>query len=719
MLDLGRHVIDALGPVFELFKDETVAPSIALWLVALACACALWLLLGHIVPLSLALRRRIAVVRRDKDKHAFATSFDRVDKVLRQGQPFGHAWGEFRQVLIDPDPDEAQPVIRNTIRPAFYFNLHDLGLHFRGFHALPNVFVGLGLLFTFVGLVAALHFAAQGVGEADLEHTQEALTNLLHAATFKFYTSIAGLLSSLAFGFLLRASISHLERRLDDLCEALEQRMVFETAEGIAFRGLLEAKEQTRQLKVFNTDLAMTLGQQLEAALDRVLPQHLVPATQAVGEHLGTLPSHLQTAVEPVVQRLDRVVQDLAQQSSTGIGDLAREFHANLQDAAGNQMRSLASSVGQLVETLNGTSGQIGSSGNQLAGQVQAASAELVAAAAAIGTTVRELSAQVRSDAAASADAKQEQLEKLQAAMSEMSDRVAGVMGEAERRVRDSAATAAGEMGQRLADAAAALERSAAMIGTTIGQATQELALSSNQAGAALRERGGEIAGQLAAASRAAAEEAERHLRGAAQGMSEELRTVAAQMAAAMGALVEQLRATTQGVTSVNARLDDHCRALDVATDRAKATAVALDGNAASLNKASAPLLQVGQTIASSVDGLAKSNASAVATFKATQQQAETLARELAETLEELRDVWRQHAGRFHHVDEELGKAFEKMVEGAKGNAQAIRDFTNEIDNGLADSVGRIGGAVEALGEFTQEMQKIVEQLAQARRQAA
>lgn len=342
-----------------------------------------------------------------------------------------------------------------------------------------------------------------------------------------------------------------------------------------------------------------------------------------------------------------------------------------------------------------------------------------MAAAAAIGTTVRELSAQVRSDAAASADAKQEQLEKLQAAMSEMSDRVAGVMGEAERRVRDSAATAAGEMGQRLADAAAALERSAAMIGTTIGQATQELALSSNQAGAALRERGGEIAGQLAAASRAAAEEAERHLRGAAQGMSEELRTVAAQMAAAMGALVEQLRATTQGVTSVNARLDDHCRALDVATDRAKATAVALDGNAASLNKASAPLLQVGQTIASSVDGLAKSNASAVATFKATQQQAETLARELAETLEELRDVWRQHAGRFHHVDEELGKAFEKMVEGAKGNAQAIRDFTNEIDNGLADSVGRIGGAVEALGEFTQEMQKIVEQLAQARRQAA
>jgi hypothetical protein len=201
MFDVGRHVIDVLGPVFELFKDETVAPNIALWLVAFAGTCAAWLVLRYILPLSLTLRERIAVVRRAKDTHAFALTFDQVDKVLRQGRHFGHAWGEFRKGLIEPDPDEPRPVIRNTVRPSFYLNLQDLGLHFPGFHALPNVFVGLGLLFTFIGLVAALHFAAQGVGEADLDRTQIALTNLLHAATFKFHTSIAGLLSSIAFGF--------------------------------------------------------------------------------------------------------------------------------------------------------------------------------------------------------------------------------------------------------------------------------------------------------------------------------------------------------------------------------------------------------------------------------------------------------------------------------------------------------------------------------------
>ena len=123
--------------------------------------------------------------------------------------------------------------------------------------------------------------------------------------------------------------------------------------------------------------------------------------------------------------------------------------------------------------------------------------------------------------------------------------------------------------------------------------------------------------------------------------------------------------------------------------------------------------------IAASVDGLTKSNASAVANLNETQRQAETLARELARTLDELRDVWRQHAGRFDHVDEELGKAFDKMLEGAKGNAQAIRDFVIEIDARLAESVGRVGGAVEELGEFTQDIRDIADKLAQAKRQAA
>jgi hypothetical protein len=72
------------------------------------------------------------------------------------------------------------------------------GLNFPVWQALPNYFVGVGLLFTFFGLVAALQFASGAVA-ADIDEAQGALRNLLAAATFKFMTSICGLFSSIVF----------------------------------------------------------------------------------------------------------------------------------------------------------------------------------------------------------------------------------------------------------------------------------------------------------------------------------------------------------------------------------------------------------------------------------------------------------------------------------------------------------------------------------------
>jgi hypothetical protein len=48
------------------------------------------------------------------------------------------------------------------------------------------------------------------------------LIALLHASTFKFSTSVAGLMMSLLFSIYGRALIARLDRELDDLCDRLE-----------------------------------------------------------------------------------------------------------------------------------------------------------------------------------------------------------------------------------------------------------------------------------------------------------------------------------------------------------------------------------------------------------------------------------------------------------------------------------------------------------------
>ncbi len=80
--------------------------------------------------------------------------------------------------------------------PSRYFDIKSLqlaGLRLRMFLGLPNDFVGIGLVFTFLGLVAGLYFASQSMMSPDIGAARDALVLLLHAATFKFLTSITGI----------------------------------------------------------------------------------------------------------------------------------------------------------------------------------------------------------------------------------------------------------------------------------------------------------------------------------------------------------------------------------------------------------------------------------------------------------------------------------------------------------------------------------------------
>ena len=87
--------------------------------------------------------------------------------------------------------------------------------------ALPNYFVGLGLVLTFLGLIAGLYFASRGMRTADMIEARAALVHLLNSATFKFLTSVAGISMSLIVSLTFRIG-QFLRLRLDLLCDRIE-----------------------------------------------------------------------------------------------------------------------------------------------------------------------------------------------------------------------------------------------------------------------------------------------------------------------------------------------------------------------------------------------------------------------------------------------------------------------------------------------------------------
>lgn len=133
-------------------------------------------------------------------------------------EPLRRAWRGWRETVIDPDdvpwrtPDSA----------AVWFGGVEADLRLLGLWA--NLFVAVGLIITFLGVIAALTKATAviGGGAADPSIMQGALADLLSITATKFWTSVAGLACSVALRLFERRWASAIERQREALIERLD-----------------------------------------------------------------------------------------------------------------------------------------------------------------------------------------------------------------------------------------------------------------------------------------------------------------------------------------------------------------------------------------------------------------------------------------------------------------------------------------------------------------
>lgn len=331
-------------PIFELFKDFHVAILLAASLIALCFLALFRFSITMARPLARDLRRlrgEIVQFRRPTD---FAAAFASIDKRFSERRLLRHAWRKFRETLVLP-PAETEGVVRQTQPAAQYLNMaaaESAGFNLRFYQALPNYFVGVGLIFTFLGLVAALYFASAAVGSQNVQEAQAALGDLLRAATFKFLTSIAGLFSSLILSITVRLMTQEVNREFGQLCEALEERMRLVTPLVAALDQLRATERQTARLADLPEATATALAAKMEDGL----------------------PALLDHALAPVDQGLVRVANALSATSHDGLVQLVEEFQNAMNKTAGKEVAALAETLAEIrnsLRMLNQTMMQAGS----------------------------------------------------------------------------------------------------------------------------------------------------------------------------------------------------------------------------------------------------------------------------------------------------------------------------------------------------------------------
>lgn len=250
----------------------------------------------------------------DQARLEFARRFNDIDAQMMEvndaeALPLRRTWEEYRETIVDPSVD----VLQNSARPEHFFV--NLGDRHRGLNWFANIFIAIGLLITFLGIIAALSTLDFSGG---VDAMQERLNDLMKVAGAKFWASVGGIVASI----VLRSYDYRFGKRINDglsmLCDKLEHGMAYLPPQRIASDQLAQLKEQTPALRTFS--------EQLAAALDGALEKQMAPMIT----HLGS-----------IQQGIDKI--------SGGGGEAVRDAIAS---SAGAEMAGLADAIGAMTVSM-------------------------------------------------------------------------------------------------------------------------------------------------------------------------------------------------------------------------------------------------------------------------------------------------------------------------------------------------------------------------------
>jgi hypothetical protein len=232
------------GLLIALFSTKGAALGLATLILLAAVGILIGVYFTRVVPIRKAVQRRIIDFPRTVEPAGLEPLSAMMSQPGKQSFNLERAWAAFRSaLLLTPDGQ-----LRSGAPAWTVFNVVTSETQVLGWWS--NLFVAIGLIFTFLGVVAALSEATNvlGTGGANTAVMQAALSGLLTITATKFWTSIAGILASVILRIFERRWSSRIDEAVEDLCEIIDVRIPPVSPGMLAGEQLNEMKRQTEML---------------------------------------------------------------------------------------------------------------------------------------------------------------------------------------------------------------------------------------------------------------------------------------------------------------------------------------------------------------------------------------------------------------------------------------------------------------------------------------
>ena len=405
-------------------------------------------------PLKSQLKRWSRKISQLDGEEAFAEKFESYNSGMRQD--FGTPWDEFVETLVLPAPGSGEP-IRNTRQVSRHLNDSTIifpRLSFDFYRSVPNLLTGLGILGTFVGLAAGVGTASSGLSSSNPVEITASLQRLLDGASLAFITSIAGLVSSMAFVFVERRTSRGLHRAVDKWVGSIESCLRRVTLESVALDQLVQAEQAARHLERFNTQLIFSLEKALEEKIANRLSPQLEQLIRVVEGLRSDRSSDAGRMIEHALSEFTQAMRERTESQFSEMADVVSQLNQTLADSAermAGSERDMHAALDSLVTTVKGS----------MDAGAAAMTKTLEASLTQVTEDIAEASAQLATHLATASDA----------AAAKLQDTLATVTQEIAETGTEAAAEIFGSL-QRVETAALSLERSASQSENVLGAMT-------------------------------------------------------------------------------------------------------------------------------------------------------------------------------------------------------------------------------------------------------
>jgi hypothetical protein len=458
---------------------------------------------------------------------SFTNQFHVIDGQLKGINRLSRSWEEFSKTLLPPLDEINEPeyrVFRTTKRPVDYFDIDHLSSKVKPIIDSESL-IGIGLVLTFFGLVAALIHAGLKIGgTVDTQEVQVAIQNLLSTAGAKFFASIGGVGGSLIQTIFMNRTKHQIDEKLKVFNDRLERLLIFASLERIAADQYGHAKRQTARLEEMSTEITLAIGEKIESAMLK-------------------MPVMMGEAMNPVAEQLSTMTDKLSRSSTDALKEMVADFRGQLQGAGESTMNHVVTQLSTLSTTLNDTVGSLAQSNHEITNGIQT-----------VMLALTETTKKFDSSVQASADAASSQLASSSAALTAGLESVLSDLSAQQASANTAMASLVERLDTASKEAAVSLkngsDKASANVASGITEAMKVVLDQAKSATKDVTDSVGTGIGDLVSALGRINQEIDRHNQGLQLANSKLQDT-----ASAMGGAAESVRASTQPLSQVSLQL--------------------------------------------------------------------------------------------------------------------------------------------------------------------